>query len=92
MLKIGKPKGKSGSKVTPGIRLWKTADGKLVNEGDPDAVSLYCSAFASVPAKEFDALVKASGAKAEKAEAENKEEKKKAADKSAKKKSSKKES
>ena len=50
-------KGATGdSRFVPGRRLWLSKDGQLVEDGDPRAASLYCSEFAAVNRKEYDAL------------------------------------
>lgn len=51
-------KGAPQAKVRPGIKLFRTQDGKrLVNEGDKEAYSLYCNAGTEVPAEEFSRLL-----------------------------------
>lgn len=59
MLKIkAENKGGGGGKVRPGRRLYYTADrSRLVEAGDPEAASLYCSEFKEVSAAEFESLM-----------------------------------
>lgn len=46
----------TGPKVRPGRRLWLTRDGRLVEDGDPEAYSLYCTATGEVPTAEYNRL------------------------------------
>lgn len=80
-LKFTKQLRGSGARVRPGVRLYLDGEDKLVEAGDPNARSLYCSQFAEVPRAEFEALVEKSGLSIEpekpksKPARENKEEK-----------------
>lgn len=59
-LKVETENKQAGARVIPGKRLWKTKDGKrLVEDGDPEAYSLYCTSEGAVPKAEYEKLSKA---------------------------------
>lgn len=61
-----------GARVVLGERVWLTRDGKLVEDGHPDAASLYCAPGHSVLRADYEALLEASEPKA-KPKADNKQ-------------------
>lgn len=70
------------SRVTPGERLYLTADGsQIVRHGDARGASLYCSEYGEVDEAEMTALLKEDkrpvSDKSEKAVTENKSRKRK---------------
>ena len=64
-LKIQKLDKGGPSMIVLAERHWLTRDGRLVEDGHPDAATLYCALGHSVPRAEYEALAKASKPKPE---------------------------